>query len=50
MSTYLQSIAIAVLVTGILATVGGYFIAINVYGDARAQVSSDIVKLSKEAR
>ncbi len=50
LSTYLQSVVIAVLVSGALAFIASYFVTINIYGDARASVSSDIVKLSKEAK
>lgn len=47
LSTYLQSLAIAILVTGVISFIGGYFISINLHEGARAQVYSDI-QLSKD--
>lgn len=50
LSTYFQSIAIAVLITGIVAFIASYFVTVHIYDAAHARVSTDIVQLSKDAQ
>lgn len=46
-ATYLQSLAIAILMTGILAAVGSYFFTINLHSSARAAVVEDMSVVKK---
>ena len=41
LGTYMQSLAIAILTTGIIATIGGYVLALNMYSQAHQTVAKD---------
>lgn len=47
LSTFVQSIVIAVLLTGIVSFIASYFMTINMYASARQAVSHDMQVLSK---
>lgn len=47
LSTFVQSLVIAVLVTGIVSFIASYFMTINMYASARQAVSADMQLVSK---
>lgn len=49
-STYLQSMALTALIVGAIGLVAGYFIAINVHGQARAAVVADMQVVEQTAK
>jgi phage shock protein PspC (stress-responsive transcriptional regulator) len=49
-STYVLSIALTFVFTAMIGTVAGYFIAISIHEDARANVVSDMQLVSKQSK
>lgn len=47
LSTYIQSMVIAVLVTGVLSFVASYFLTINLHGNMRQAIIDDMRIVSK---
>lgn len=48
LSTYIQSMVIAVLVTAVISFIASYFVTINIHSDARQSVIADLQALPKE--
>lgn len=46
-ATYFQSLAIAILMTGIITAVGSYFFTVNLHSSARAAVVEDMSVVKK---
>lgn len=46
-ATYFQSLAIAILLTGIVTAVGSYFFTVNLHSTARAAVVEDMSVVKK---